>query len=166
MHRWFSYNNRTGRNYLDLIRFMLLTLILVLGADCYSYAEKYSQNRDKLTFAIRHQPTEKVILKLSQLSGYKIEIDQEYNSIPISLEMQSVDLNRALIEVLRALRITNHAILMDEANKTAAIIIFSSIDDAYTTMSSATGANDGSDKARYGMGAAHLEKIKQDYFKI
>ena len=139
---------------------MLLTLISVLVADSYCYAEKFSPNSQDLSLTIRHQPTEKVIRQLSRLSGYKIEIDQGYDNMPISLDIQSVDLNRALIEVLRSLRVANHAILMDEDNKTAAIIIFPSSDDAYSSLAS----NHGSGKARNGTGAVHVEQIKQDYY--
>ena len=160
MHRYFSSESGIRRNSLGVIGAILSTLILVLGTNSYCHAEKFSTNSQDLSLTIRHQPTEKVIRQLSRLSGYKIEIDQGYDNMPISLEIQSVDLNRALIEVLRSLRVANHAILMDEDNKTAAIIIFPSSDDAYSSLAS----NHSSGKARNGTGAVHVEQIKQDYY--
>ena len=164
MYRSLEYIDGIGRIRPYLIGLIIFTLILILSFVPYCRAEKYSPKHLNLDITIRQQPTEKVIRQISRLSGYKIEIDKEYNDIPISLDVQGVDLNRALMEVLRSLKIDNYAILMDEDIKTAAIITFPSFDGANTTFSSPTGDKKGSAKTGHGIDAAYLEKIKQDYY--
>jgi hypothetical protein len=77
-------------------------------------------NRKSVTINVVDEPLNQVMERISEISGYEIVFDEEWENVPVSLSIENESLDRALKRVLANL---NHALVWNEEERKIKIFI-------------------------------------------
>jgi len=107
------------------LRIIILTLIFVFNSDLVSGAEIDSiifKPNATLSLKFHNEPLGSVCEKISQKTGYRIQIDETWSEIPITVNIE----NDSVISALnKALKLFNHSLLINEKDKIIVVFFLS-----------------------------------------
>jgi len=114
--QWFMVVLKTrgsGTVILILLIFLGFPATWVFGADSDQSAMGISVNAENETLT-------NVLKKISQISGYEIEFEQEWGNYPVNVQFENEPLEDALSRVLANL---NHALIWNDTEKKISVFI-------------------------------------------
>ena len=116
-----------------------LFIFLNFGLLC-SYGAGSNLRYAPVSIKAENKPLTQIFKELSEISGYKIQFNNQWGDVPVNLNFKNVPLDKALNRILAKL---NHAVIFNEEEKKITIFILGKADSGGPASSYSPGSSGG-----------------------
>jgi type II secretory pathway component GspD/PulD (secretin) len=101
-------------DFKDKFRLHNLLSVFFVILTSYSFAQAKSSFNEMITLDTENQPLAKVLEDVSQVTGYELVIDENWDDLPITVKFEAIPLEQALKRILAKV---NYAIIYSSDRK-------------------------------------------------